>query len=73
MIRTGSYKFTHLFGTQRPYDRLPDSSMFELYNLADDPDELDNQFHPDDTLSKTMIEMMEDRIREKNLELIRYN
>ncbi|MBN2045033.1 MAG: sulfatase [Anaerolineales bacterium] len=73
MIRAYDYKFTYFFGTKNKYSKLPDSFGFELFDLANDREEMENLFDPSDSLSQTFLQMMEDKLLEKNLELVRYN
>lgn len=42
MLRKGNYKLTYFFGTHKKYEDLNGNEKFELYNLQNDPEELDN-------------------------------
>jgi arylsulfatase A-like enzyme len=41
MVCYGDYKLTHIFGSEAKYEPLS-GEMYEFYNLAEDPEELNN-------------------------------
>lgn len=52
MIVRGDHKLTYYFG----YPALGDHDPYiELYNISDDPEEMDNLYRPQDPLSKAML------------------
>lgn len=42
-------------------------NVYELYNLADDPEELDNLYSHNNTLSRALIQELEDQLRQKDI------
>jgi arylsulfatase A-like enzyme len=63
MLRKGPYKFTQYYG----YQQLPDHQpFFELYNLEEDPEELDNLIKKEVRITKEMREELAEKIFEKD-------
>lgn len=64
VLLKNNYKMIYLFGHVGKYSSLEGHPYFELYNLKEDPEELTNLFHPDDQLSKQMIEEIMEKMAE---------
>jgi arylsulfatase A-like enzyme len=63
MLVRGEYKLMYYFG----YKELDSSGRFvELYNLADDPNEINNHFHPLNHVGMEMIEIIQTKLEEVN-------
>ena len=73
MICSKEYKFTYLFGTKGRYAKLPESVLYELFDISRDPEEMKNLYDPKDPLSQMFLKMMEEKLAEKKLELVRYD
>jgi hypothetical protein len=67
MLRKGPYKLSFLFGSEKYYKKLENNSMLELYNIDEDPEELENLFDRSEQLSKDLLEEMKAKLVEKNL------
>jgi arylsulfatase A-like enzyme len=63
MIRKGPYKFTQYFG----YKQLPNKKdYFELYNLEEDPEELDNLVDKETEIARELRSELDKKIAEKD-------
>jgi arylsulfatase A-like enzyme len=63
MLRKGTYKLTYYLG----YDQLPGGEpYFELYDLAEDPEELRNLYHEHPRQASQMADELLQKLEEKN-------
>jgi arylsulfatase A-like enzyme len=61
MIVKGKYKLTHYFG----YDELPNGEpIIELFDLDNDPEELENLYLEKESLAKDLFHELESRMKE---------
>jgi arylsulfatase A-like enzyme len=67
MLRKDEYKLTYFFGKDAMYSKLNGEPYYELYNLEEDPEELENLYHPDDRVSKEMFDEMITKAREMKI------
>ena len=67
MLRKDEYKLTYFFGKDAMYSKLNGEPYYELYNLEEDPEELENLYHPDDRVSKEMFDGMITKAREMKI------
>jgi arylsulfatase A-like enzyme len=67
MLRKGSSKLSFFFGTQNYYSRLDNNTLFELYNIDEDPEELNNLFNRSEQLTIDLLGEMKAKLGEKNL------
>jgi uncharacterized sulfatase len=58
MLRQGDYKLTYFFGDQKKYKALNGEELYELYDLKNDPEELDNLYEKQPQIAQQMREMM---------------
>lgn len=58
MVRKGNYKLTYFFGNKKRYKKLNGEELFELYDLKNDPEELDNLYEKQPQTAQQMRETM---------------
>jgi arylsulfatase A-like enzyme len=62
-LMQGDYKLTYYFG----YDRIGQENALELFNLKEDPEELNNLASANQTLANAMRKEIEEKLRQVNL------
>jgi arylsulfatase A-like enzyme len=62
MILKDQYKFISYFG----YKQLKQAPLYELFNLENDPEEIDNLYHPDSTTAKKLLDELNARLDAAN-------
>lgn len=55
MLRQGAHKLAYFFGDQKKYEALNGEPYYELYNLEEDPEELNNLFDKQPELAEEML------------------
>lgn len=63
MMRKGDYKLTYLFGSEDIYENL-NGTLYELYNVKEDPEELENLYQSQPELANSLIQELKDKMRE---------
>ena len=64
MLRKGPLKFTFAYGDTYQYKQLNGEPLFELFNLEEDPEEMENLYHPDDNLSQELLDEIKTKMSE---------
>jgi arylsulfatase A-like enzyme len=64
MLRKDAYKLAYFFGNDAIYDRFRGKPYYELYHVEEDPEEMENLYHPDDSVSKELFDEMITKMRE---------
>ena len=64
MFRKGQYKLIYHFGNQERYASLPESPLFELYDMQNDPEEMNNLFKQEVTIATALKEELFAKMRE---------
>ncbi|MFN2144924.1 MAG: sulfatase [Anaerolineales bacterium] len=64
MLRKGRYKLQHHFGQNGYYEPLGGVPLSELYDLENDPEELDNLFDEQGEMGKTLLDELFEKMRE---------
>lgn len=67
MLKKNGYKLTYCFGNDAIYQQLNGEPLFELFNLEEDPEEMENLYHPEDKISKELVEEMTTKMRQKEV------
>ncbi|NIW45510.1 MAG: sulfatase-like hydrolase/transferase [Gammaproteobacteria bacterium] len=67
MLLKNAYKLTYMFGDKKSYQHLNGQPLFELFNLEQDPEEMENLYHPEDKISKELFEEMTTKMVEKEI------
>ena len=64
VIRKGDYKLMYFFG----YEELsPTGERIELYNIKDDPDELNNLYGVEKGIGQELLDELKAKLEEMNL------
>lgn len=63
MLRYKDWKLTHIFGSEAKYEPLS-GELYELYNLAEDPEELTNLHGQAPDIETDLIASLTDKIRQ---------
>jgi len=63
MLRKGDYKLIHHFGSKNYYSALNGETIFELYDLKNDPEELENIFDTRPNLAQSLTKILQDKMR----------
>jgi choline-sulfatase len=61
-IRKGDHKLMYFFG----YKELNDSERIELYNIKDDPEELNNLYDEEKEIGKELLKELKRKLKEVN-------
>jgi arylsulfatase A-like enzyme len=67
MLRKGDYKLTYFFGDQKKYTALIGKEFFELYNLENDPEELENLYNKEPGIAATLTDKLIAKLEEKEV------
>ncbi|MDH5508663.1 MAG: hypothetical protein OEZ02_15685, partial [Anaerolineae bacterium] len=62
----GDYKLTKYFGYEKLNTKKQGKPMYELYNLKEDPNELNNLFDRKQTLVKELLQELEHELAKSN-------
>ena len=63
MLRQNQYKLTYLFGDQKKYEALNGEEMYELFDLENDPEELDNLYAKEPEIAQKLKDLMFEEMR----------
>jgi len=55
MLLQNDYKLTYFFGNRKLYEVLNGQELFELYDLKNDPEELENLYNQEPTIAQIML------------------
>jgi len=64
MLRKGQYKLIYHFGKADPYKPLNGNPLFELYDLENDPEEIDNLFEEEKDIGEALRDELFVKMRE---------
>ena len=69
MLRKEQYKLTFLFGNYQRYQNLGAPTLFALYDLENDPEEMKDLYHPQSELSSSLLDELLAKMDQVGLEL----
>ncbi len=67
MLRKGQHKLIHHFGSKQEYAPLNGGSETELYDLANDPDELNNLAETQPDLRDIMLTDLQEKMHSEGV------
>ena len=65
MMRKGDYKLTYNFGDTDRYSRLNGEPLIELFDVVNDPEELDNLYGKENALGQLLLDELIAKMKEK--------
>ncbi|HKJ28165.1 MAG TPA: sulfatase/phosphatase domain-containing protein, partial [Anaerolineales bacterium] len=58
MLLKENYKLAYMFGSKNSYEPLNGGELFELYNLENDPEELENLYNSQPEIAQEMRQLL---------------